>query len=379
MAESIIAVQVENRHFIELLRPREKKEGVLHLTTIEKNQRVALVHIFIQQRGKRRPLHTFRIDPVPPGKKGVPKIDLIAEKKSGAITELKLFVEDKLYDQTAVHIKKPFRKNVWKWAVIGALGLAAVLVFVFGTRFFTGEQGGGQRQPVEATETDERGPADDSADVAEEPPVDDGTDSEAPTPQDDGPDSEAPSATDGAVEAESEAPSSNDAVDTKDEASSGTPPAEAEEPSAISEPTDEETQPPSGSADSGTGVPSAESEEKAGEVGATETVNWTIYFNPDSDVLTPDSRVKLQAVSERLKQHPDGMVTIAGHCALYGTESGRISLSKERAQTVASYLRGQTWKPEEGPELEWYGAKRYLTDDRDMQHLNRRVEIELSY
>jgi outer membrane protein OmpA-like peptidoglycan-associated protein len=415
MAEPIVAVEVENRYFIELLRPRHQEEGLLHLTTIEKNQQVALVNIFVQQSGKRLPIHTFRIDPVPRSKKGIPKIDLVAEKKSNVLVELKLFVGDKLYAREIVHIKKPFRRIKWKWALLSLLGVVLVLAIVFGMRFVGGEDPKVKRPPEQARTSDTGGGSGTEAAEEQGDPAETGGEQyaadtrpgkgEQPEAAESGRTARQPS--DDAAEKTAPGPVSGEEATTErapglsDETTSTQGPAGGEDTSTerdsglgketTPEPGAESAKEPTAEPDSGAGKESTAAQPPtSGEDATTDqarssdatppkTVHWTIYFDPDSDVLTEDSRRKLQSVVEELKDHPDGMVTISGHCALYGTESGRITLSKQRAHNVERYLRRQTWDPEDDPEIEWFGAKRYLTDDRDMQHLNRRVEIELSY
>ena len=106
-----------------------------------------------------------------------------------------------------------------------------------------------------------------------------------------------------------------------------------------------------------------------------EALEATVYFSPNSAVLLPDTQEALLGLAEELSTKPEWRVQVSGHCALAGTEQGRIELSWERAQMVSSYLLASGWSPQEAPVLTGFGGKMPVTVDEDLQHLNRRVEI----
>ncbi len=100
-----------------------------------------------------------------------------------------------------------------------------------------------------------------------------------------------------------------------------------------------------------------------------------VYFGPDNAELTPEAQSQLRETAKKLIEHPDERIHIYGHCALYGTERGRITLSKQRALEVAEFLRSRGWDPDQEPVIHAMGGNRPVTKDKEKQHLNRRVEI----
>jgi outer membrane protein OmpA-like peptidoglycan-associated protein len=63
-----------------------------------------------------------------------------------------------------------------------------------------------------------------------------------------------------------------------------------------------------------------------------------IQFEPDSDVLIPSERQKLDRIADILKQYPDRDLAVVGHAARWGTEKAQMELSISRAKAVADYL-----------------------------------------
>ncbi|GEM_PF-5471960 len=109
---------------------------------------------------------------------------------------------------------------------------------------------------------------------------------------------------------------------------------------------------------------------------------FTVYFLPDSPLLTRQAEEKLNKIALTLKNLPPGntkdyTVQIYGHCALYGTERGRISLSRKRAINVFRYLKEQGWEPSSRVKVAGLGGTKPVTRDPKKQYLNRRVEIIL--
>jgi outer membrane protein OmpA-like peptidoglycan-associated protein len=102
-------------------------------------------------------------------------------------------------------------------------------------------------------------------------------------------------------------------------------------------------------------------------------VQETIYFLPNDAGLTESARTALESLADKLSE--DHRLTISGHCALAGTERGRIDLSMQRAQATLDYLLGLGWRPSERPVVAGRGGAEPVTLDPDRQYLNRRVEI----
>jgi OOP family OmpA-OmpF porin len=113
----------------------------------------------------------------------------------------------------------------------------------------------------------------------------------------------------------------------------------------------------------------------AQQVAAVPFRDVTVYFAAESALLTAQARTTLDEVAATLIERPPRLVRIAGHCALFGSERGRIALSRLRAEAVRNYLLGRGWKPESPPLIEAFGGERPVTADPRAQNLNRRVEI----
>ena len=75
---------------------------------------------------------------------------------------------------------------------------------------------------------------------------------------------------------------------------------------------------------------------KQGEKGLTISLD-AIQFEPDSDVLLPSEKKKIEKLGEILKEFSNDLL-ITGHCAQRGTVSAQQKLSEERADAVATYL-----------------------------------------
>ncbi len=75
---------------------------------------------------------------------------------------------------------------------------------------------------------------------------------------------------------------------------------------------------------------------KQGEKGLTISLD-AIQFEPDSDVLLPSEKKKLEKLGEILKEFSNDLL-ITGHCADRGTVSSQQELSEDRADAVAEYL-----------------------------------------
>ncbi len=102
----------------------------------------------------------------------------------------------------------------------------------------------------------------------------------------------------------------------------------------------------------------------------------SVYFLPDSAHLTTEAKIILDDLMSRLTMDED--LSINGHCALAGTEQGRVGLSKQRANSVYSYFLLRGWPTANEPVLKGLGGSDPITLEPGLQHLNRRVDILLS-
>jgi peptidoglycan-associated lipoprotein len=68
-------------------------------------------------------------------------------------------------------------------------------------------------------------------------------------------------------------------------------------------------------------------------------LNDNVYFDFDSDVLSPEAQSLLQVKAQWLNDNPDVIaVMIEGHCDERGTEAYNLALGSKRADAVKKYL-----------------------------------------
>ena len=72
----------------------------------------------------------------------------------------------------------------------------------------------------------------------------------------------------------------------------------------------------------------------SGNAGDLRTVN----FDYNSSVLTSEARMTLDANAEYIKQNPNLMIQVEGHCDERGGVQYNLALGERRANTVRDYL-----------------------------------------
>ena len=102
-----------------------------------------------------------------------------------------------------------------------------------------------------------------------------------------------------------------------------------------------------------------------------------INFPADSAVLPDSEKIRLQEVAFILRSLKDVKLLIVGHTALAGSASGRVTLSRQRAKSVADYLVMLVAVKAADIIVEGYGADRPVADNAtpEGRAANRRVEI----
>ena len=102
-----------------------------------------------------------------------------------------------------------------------------------------------------------------------------------------------------------------------------------------------------------------------------------IQFMAESAELPEAEKQKLQEIAEILKTIPARNIMVAGHTAMAGTEADRLSLSRQRAQSVASYLVMLGARSNTEITIIGYGAEISIADNTTAEGMaaNRRVEI----
>jgi len=85
----------------------------------------------------------------------------------------------------------------------------------------------------------------------------------------------------------------------------------------------------------GTGLPDINQEnvifEKLGQAG-------TVYFAYDSSELNPTALTTLKQNAELIKQLPNTLIQLEGHCDERGTQEYNLALGERRAMAVRDYL-----------------------------------------
>lgn len=100
----------------------------------------------------------------------------------------------------------------------------------------------------------------------------------------------------------------------------------------------------------------------------------TVIFKPESAALTAAAKGEMDELIDKFPENVG--IEIGGHCAIFGTETGRVRLSRARAAAVADYLSGRI--PDSvRVEIRGYGGSRPITRDLELQDMNRRVEINV--
>ena len=106
--------------------------------------------------------------------------------------------------------------------------------------------------------------------------------------------------------------------------------------------------------------------------------DFTVYFTPNQTFLTEQARAQLREIAELLQQAPSAQVTIVGHTAIFGAESEQIEISRLRVLNARDFLFDAGWQPATPPQLDWKGPAAPVTLDIHRQHINRRVEIDIT-
>ncbi|MFO7850547.1 MAG: OmpA family protein [Spirochaetia bacterium] len=323
--QKYLVVEIEHNRYAKFLTLDNENSEELNLTTLVDNQRKADVKIYIVFEGKKQLFYSFSVSPIPGKRAGEPRLLLSGTFDGKHKVHLSLRVNGKHWASKDLSIKKytSRRKNL---LLVFLLGLILVLALT-AALFLRGCGPAEEEESPSSTYT-----ADQSDDTTR-------TDEPSEEPQ---------------HEESSEEPSE----DIRDE-----------EPQ---EKTSQESAPETAERDSS-------DDQDTGEEQDPELIpeDATIYFEPDLSSITPEAEEKLSRLAEELTEIPSAELKITGHCALYGTEQGRIELSRERARAVEDYLYKHGWSPETPPEVTGVGGREPLSKDPERQHLNRRVEISV--
>lgn len=125
-------------------------------------------------------------------------------------------------------------------------------------------------------------------------------------------------------------------------------------------------------------IPGAEVERVGEGINVTFDESSGIYFDSEKYSVNAKSEESLNKLIAILKEYPDTNVLVEGHTDDTGSESYNLTLSKNRAQAVTTYLvnnglsRGRF-------DTKWYGESqpKYDNTTENGRAKNRRVELAI--
>ena len=317
-----LEITVDHQHHVTLLQLQRKAEADVPVTTIAENQRRARIELTVYDGTRRERLSVVELTSLPQNLNRRARITIHARVTRGRAVELNVEVEGRILESRRISVSPwlPRRTGVW---LVPALAVA-VVVAVVGLALLRPSAGTGnaslreEDRPREEAQRDAVTPGEqmESADADGEPGGSGG---------------ESASSSDSSAEAAPEA--------------------------------------------------AARADEQAADV----SQKWTVYFRPNDPRLTTETQAALDALIPTLRRRINSDQTeaqsvslrINGHCAIAGSEAGRLELSRQRAENVWAYLEDQGVPEAEELTVRGFGAWQTLTRDPDNQDANRRVEILL--
>jgi peptidoglycan-associated lipoprotein len=112
---------------------------------------------------------------------------------------------------------------------------------------------------------------------------------------------------------------------------------------------------------------------------AREALTEIVFFEYDSDEITPTAEDKLQSKAAVLRSNPGVRLRIEGHCDQRGSTEYNLALGQRRAEAVRAYLLNLGI---DGSRLSTasYGKERLLMEGDDEESLarNRRAEFAVT-
>lgn len=346
-----IEVAIEGKKYIPLLSLKKDAVGTLDLTTISNRQSRAIIKLFLRTDNRRQLLREIEVSDIHPDRAGVPLIRLQGVYTDQRILAFKVTVNGRFRFQIDIKPKEYVRRRKkWLFLLILLL-LGAGIIF----SLWLSAKKGKEQQDAQTLQEAAGQP------LGKETAQDQNAEAE-------------PAKKDESIKAE---PLSAGSVGgkTAEEIRSAKPP--VSEP--VSEVQADTVQSATSSKQVGavkplTGGKPAEPAELKKSTEPTLPEN-TIYFLPDSSLLTPAAEIKLRSLLPLLLENADLKIEILGHCAPMGSEQGRNILSFERARRVSDFLSASGWKPYLQAKVNGAGSSKAVTRNPEMQHLNRRAEI----
>ena len=352
MRDVRLGVEIDNSRIVEVMPLAYGASGSMDLAAIERGQRRALVRLYVLRGTKRTELTTMDVRNLPafPNRRALLRLRSTVDH-AGEL-RLRLDVEDRLYHDERVDVRPYIRRSR---TAVAAATLGLILLLAAAAFLVLGVLPGGDTTAPAA----EAPVSEETADETPEPAPAEAAPRDEPAPEATAEGRETPRGDDTGTAAAA----SDDAAT----ADTGTADGAATADSATTAERDERA---------ATEAP-VEAEAEPAPPEAVEPAEWSVYFTPDSPVLTARARTRLADIAERLEDYPaEVTVRITGHTALAGTERGRYDLSEQRARNVYRYLQTEGWDTAGEVVIQGVGGEAPVTRDRDRQELNRRVEIE---
>jgi outer membrane protein OmpA-like peptidoglycan-associated protein len=108
--------------------------------------------------------------------------------------------------------------------------------------------------------------------------------------------------------------------------------------------------------------------------------NTPLYFEIDRDALLPGEAVKLDTISQYLKNYNKVDLTLNGHTESIGLPQNEMDLSVKRSNAIKNYLKNKVSDKEINFTIKGFGSTKPAVKDApsDKQYLNRRVEIDVN-
>ena len=125
-------------------------------------------------------------------------------------------------------------------------------------------------------------------------------------------------------------------------------------------------------------IPGAEVERVGEGINVTFDESSGVYFDTEKFNINAKSKETLNKLAAIFKEYPDTNILVEGHTDSAGSDSYNLTLSKNRAQAVTSYLvnNGVTAGRFE---TKWYGESqpKYDNNTAEGKAKNRRVELAI--
>ncbi len=125
-------------------------------------------------------------------------------------------------------------------------------------------------------------------------------------------------------------------------------------------------------------IPGAEVERVGEGINVTFDENSGVYFATDKYNINDKSQETLNKLADIFKEYPQTNVLVEGHTDNTGSESYNLTLSKNRAESVTSYLVGEGIGAGRFT-TKWYGEAqpKYDNNTAEGRAKNRRVELAI--